>query len=276
MVQNEEGPDLVQLNIPENRTENELQRIIETATFKMKQRERSLVLRYRKRDQETLVSVVMPTWNRKFIIGKAIDSVMSQTYRNFELIVSDDGSTDGTGPFISEKYGTDRRVRLIGNEHRGATYARNSALEKAHGHLVAYLDSDNQWCPDYLLIMVNSLKDFPAYSCAYCGIRIIDTIRRTRLTRLVDYDRKSLVNRNFIDMNVFMHHRDLYDRYGGFNHNVPPLEDWELILRYTLEYPPLLVRCCLVHYHIAKNLDHHSLTMDVESSYHRIRDMYPQ
>ena len=254
--------------------EIEIDRIIQSPTFNMKQQEHAFVERYRKRKQDILVSIVMPTWNRKFIITRAIDSVLSQSYKNFELIISDDGSTDGTGDYIKGKYGSEPRISYIYNNHRGVTYARNSALKIAGGQLIAYLDSDNQWGANYLLVMVNAMEDAHGISSAYCGLRIINTIRNGRFTRLVDYDRKSLLQGNYIDINVFMHKKSLINQYGGFVHDAAPLEDWELILRYTQDNPPLVVKCCLVNYYIAKNYNHHSLSEGMDLCYRKIREKY--
>jgi glycosyltransferase involved in cell wall biosynthesis len=254
--------------------EKDLQRIIQSATFQMKQRELRLAERYRKREQKKMVSVIMPTWNRQFIIKRAIDSVLAQSYQNFELIISDDGSTDGTSEFIRKEYGTVPQICYIYNKHRGVSHARNSALKKACGHLVAYLDSDNQWSANYLLVMVNALFDCPKKVTAYCGIRVINTMNQTRLTRLIEYDPASLMEGNYIDMNIFMHKRSLFEQLGGFEHGLEPLEDWELILRYTKQYPPLVVSCCLANYYIAENFNHQILNQDIDSSYQKIRALY--
>jgi glycosyltransferase involved in cell wall biosynthesis len=254
--------------------DNDLQRIIQSATFQMKQRELRLVQVYGKRQQKTLVSVIMPTRNRRFIIQRAIDSVIAQSYENFQLIILDDGSTDGTGDYVLGEYGGEPRIRYIYREHRGVSYARNSALENAEGQMIAYLDSDNQWGVNYLLVMVNALEDCPDTYCAYCGIRVINAIRQARFTRLVSYDRKSLLERNYIDINIFVHRKNVFERYGGFKHEIAPLEDWELILRYTQEQTPLVVECCLANYYISKDIDHQTIICDADSSYHKIRAWY--
>lgn len=254
--------------------DTEVQRIVQSATFQMKQRELRLVKRYRKREQEIMVSVIMPTWNRKFIIKRAIDSVMKQAYQNFELIISDDGSTDGTSEFILKEFGTASQIRYIYNKHRGVSYTRNSALKKARGHLVAYLDTDNEWGENYLLVMVNALGDCHRKATAYCGIRVINTMNQTRFTRLIEYNPTSLVERNYVDMNIFMHKRSLFEELGGFEHGLEPMEDWELILRYTRQHPPLVVSCCLANYYIAKHFNHQTLTQDLNSSYQKISALY--
>lgn len=261
-------------NASSGKVANVLQRLAQSATLKMKRREAELVERYRQRKQTMLVSVIMPTWNRRQIIKRAVDSVMSQSYGNFELIVSDDGSTDGTEEFIRREYGNSPCLIYIRGNHRGVSHARNSALDRARGQLVAYLDSDNQWNPNYLMVMANALTDAPGKTSAYCGLRLINEIQGTKFTRLSGYDRAALIERNFIDMNIFMHDRELRQRYGGFAHDLEPLEDWELILRYTRDVPPLVVECCLANYYINRQLNHQTLICDADSSYKKIRALY--
>lgn len=95
-----------------------------------------------------LVSIIMPTYNRKYIIGDAIDSCLSQTYRNIEIIVCDDHSTDGTKEYIEERMKEDARIRYCVNPEgkKGANAARNTAIKMAQGEYLTFLDSD-----DYLL-----------------------------------------------------------------------------------------------------------------------------
>jgi glycosyltransferase involved in cell wall biosynthesis len=254
--------------------EDEMQRIVGSSTLKMKLLEHRLVARYGGLSQNTLVSVIMPTWNRARVIQRAIESVLTQSYRNFELIVSDDGSTDGTRDLIETKYGAVPSVSCNYNEHRGVSYARNSALERSRGEILAYLDSDNEWCANYLMVMVHSLNNSPDKACAYCGVRVINEDQQTRFTRLVAYDRLSLISRNYIDLNVFMHRRSLFCRHGGFGHNLEPLEDWDLILRYTREKSPLVVDCCLANYYISRQENQQTVVCDAASSYRKIRALH--
>ena len=97
-----------------------------------------------------LVSVIMPSYRSERFIRSAIDSVMAQTYQNWELIIVDDCSPDGSVEIIS-KYG-DPRIHLIRNQHNcGAAVSRNNAIENARGRWIAFLDSDDLWDPNKLL-----------------------------------------------------------------------------------------------------------------------------
>ena len=102
------------------------------------------------------VSVVMPVWNRLGLVGAAISSVLSQTYEDWELLVVDDHSTDGTWEFLQSFKSTDSRIRVLRNPRKGVSSARNAGVASAIGEFVAFLDSDNEWRPDYLECMVKA------------------------------------------------------------------------------------------------------------------------
>src|SRR5688500_13719818 len=94
-----------------------------------------------------LVSVILPVYNRAGSVARTIESVLAQTHRPLELIVIDDGSTDGTREVL-DRYAS--RMTLIEQQHGGAYVARNLALRHARGELVAFIDSDDAWLPERL------------------------------------------------------------------------------------------------------------------------------
>lgn len=101
--------------------------------------------------QEELVSIITPSYNSKRFIGETIASVQLQSYTNWEMIIVDDCSTDGSVPYIESLIAQEKRIRLIAlTENTGAAMARNRALEVAKGRYIAFLDSDDQWHPDKL------------------------------------------------------------------------------------------------------------------------------
>jgi hypothetical protein len=104
------------------------------------------------------VSVVMPTFNRRDTILRAIDSVRAQTLEDWELLVVDDGSTDGTKDAV---VGLDRRLRLIVQDNTGVAGARNAALASARGQLIAFLDSDDAWTPHHLALASAFFEQHP-------------------------------------------------------------------------------------------------------------------
>ena len=94
-----------------------------------------------------LVSVIIPTFNRAYCVGKAIDSALAQTHPNTEILVLDDGSTDGTADLIKQLYGEEPRVRDFFHDNCGVTATRNWGIQLSQGDFVALLDSDDTWDP---------------------------------------------------------------------------------------------------------------------------------
>jgi len=111
------------------------------------------------------VSVIIPTYNRKLQVIEAIDSVLSQTLSDFEILVIDDGSTDGTAEAV--KAIDDPRIRYFYKDNGGVSSARNVGLDKASGQYIAFLDSDDLYEPEYLETMVSALEKNPDYDVAY-------------------------------------------------------------------------------------------------------------
>lgn len=104
------------------------------------------------------VSVIIPTYNRAELVQEAIESVLRQSFEDYEIIVIDDGSTDGTGEALK---GFASRIRYIGQDNRGLGAARNRALELAQGEYIALLDSDDLWPPHKLALEVSILDQYP-------------------------------------------------------------------------------------------------------------------
>ena len=106
-----------------------------------------------------LVSIIMPSFNSEKYVGSAIDSVLVQTYDNWELLICDDGSVDNSRLVINSYVELDSRIRLISNYYpKGAPGARNSALEDAQGRYIAFLDSDDIWYSDKLEQQISFMK----------------------------------------------------------------------------------------------------------------------
>ncbi len=253
---------------------SEFDGLINQASFKMKLNEIRHIQKYQDRRQDVKVTVIMPTWNRLFIIARAIDSVLQQSYKNFDLIISDDGSSDNTEAMLKKRYGNEPRVIYIRNEHSGVSHARNVALKQAQGDLIAYLDSDNVWSEDYLLLMVNTFLDFPEINTLYCGVRYIDQPTKRDFILFRQYERKALLERNFIDINIFMHRRAIYEKLHGFNNEYNGLEDWEFIIRYTQDNYPKALECCLATYYRKKELNNLTLTNDLWDTFKKIRQLH--
>lgn len=199
------------------------------------------------------VSVIMPTYQRAGVIGRAISSVLAQTHPDWELIVVDDCSTDDTTSVVAAV--ADARVRY----HRvavngGVSAARNAGLALARHPVIAYLDSDNHWATDNLLVIAAAFRDEPEATSAYTAQLITaegsDGTSPAKVSgiRFAPFHRALLENRNYIDLNCFSHRRAVVAELGGFDESMPRLVDWEFILRCTRTTLPLAIPCLLSTY----------------------------
>ncbi|MBN1507463.1 MAG: glycosyltransferase family 2 protein [Sedimentisphaerales bacterium] len=117
------------------------------------------------------VSVIIPTYNRREMVTRAIDSVTAQTQTDLEVIVVDDGSTDDTAEVVRGM--SDKRIRYVFRSNGGPAGARNLGLARAKGQYVAFLDSDDFWPPRYLEMMLLHLDAQPAFGGAYSAITLV-------------------------------------------------------------------------------------------------------
>lgn len=122
---------------------------------------------------EELVSIITPSYNTARFIGKTIDSVLAQTYKNWEMIIVDDCSSDNTDDIV-KPYLTDTRIKYLKNEkNSGAAISRNYALREAKGRWIAFLDSDDLWLPEKLEKQIKFMKDND-YHFSCCATTSID------------------------------------------------------------------------------------------------------
>lgn len=115
--------------------------------------------------EEEIVSIIMPLFNCEDFVGQTIDSILSQSYRNWELIVVDDCSSDGSASIV-QSYTSDNRIKLFfHSENKGAAEARNTALQYVEGQFLAYIDSDDLWYPQKLEKQIEFMKKSEAGMC---------------------------------------------------------------------------------------------------------------
>jgi len=192
------------------------------------------------------VSVIMPTWNRAFVVAAAIRSVQAQHFPDWELIVVDDGSTDNTETVMAS-FASDPRIRYIKQPHTGQCAARNRGQRVAKGPLIAYLDSDNLWYPGFLAAAVPVFATRKDVDCVY-GAKVLDF--PAYWIEFEPFNREQLISHCFISMSTIIHRRELIDRFGGFDEQLSSLEDWDLILRYTAHTPPYRLPVLAVRYRV--------------------------
>lgn len=195
---------------------------------------------------DPFVSVIIPTFNRREKCRRAIESVQNQTFQNFELIVVDDGSTDGINENIiagKDKKGQYFYIQLSNN--LGVSRARNLGVAQARGEWIAFLDSDDQWFPKKLEKQVDWLHNHPEYVIHQTkeiwirnGVRVNPP--KTHEKKSGNIFKQSL-ERCFITPSSVMMKKSIFHELGGFNESFPACEDYDLWIRLTCKYPVGLV-----------------------------------
>ena len=199
-----------------------------------------------------LVSIVMPTRNRCHLLPRAIASVKAQTYPNWELLIVDDASTDGTPDFLASL--DDKAIRLFRAHGAGATAARNVALAEMRGEFIAYADDDNTMHPQWLKSIVWGFEQRPDASVIYGAFVVDDAARISKKGRgdlpyvcFYPYDHHNVAIHNIADMGGIAHRAGLAE--GRFDVTLREMGDWDLFLRLTRDAPPLGLPAIACFYH---------------------------
>jgi len=193
------------------------------------------------------VSVIIPTYNRMRPLEDAVKSVQSQTYRDFELIIVDDGSTDGTDRLI-EKSAPD--AVYIRQENRGVSSARNRGILASKGKYIAFLDSDDRWLPEKLSLQVGAMEEghFVSHTEEIWirnGRRVNPGARHKKHSGDIFLKSLPLV---VISPSSVMIRREIFDDVGLFDEKLLAAEDYDMWLRITVSYPvhfiekPLIIK----------------------------------
>jgi glycosyltransferase involved in cell wall biosynthesis len=206
-----------------------------------------------------LVSVLISTYNRKDLLCEAIDSALSQNVPEMEVIVADDGSTDGTAEELHRRYPDESILRYVPLPHRGLPAAtRNAALMQARGRYVAFLDSDDLWCVDKLALQVAALEKHPDIGWSFGRARFLyEDGRRGPSTHAPWLYRsgwvlKRLLKGNFVPASSVVVRKELLDTLGPFDED-PSLraaEDYELWLRLSHRSRALALPQVLILYRL--------------------------
>lgn len=200
-----------------------------------------------------MISIIIPTYNSSHFVRTAIESALNQTYRNFEIIVVDDGSTDDCRAVI-DQYGD--QVRYLWQENQGLAGARNTGIRAAHGEFVGLLDADDQWQPDYLATMVALAEQNPTAVVYYCQAQCMDLYAHD-LPQVVggpviepEAMYQTLLRANFLIPSTIMARRTTIVDAGLFDPMLRSCEDWDLWLRIAPTERFVGTDACLVRYRI--------------------------
>lgn len=211
--------------------------------------------------KQELVSIIIPTYNRGNLIERAVRSILNQTYKNLELIVVDDASTDDTDIVISKIQ--DSRLHYIKlPQNKGANYARNTGIKAALGKYIAFNDSDDEWLPHKLEKQMHIMlhTDQLHLGCVYCLATKYENNQIVSVTPDLEYCGENAIGNiyRFMQGNMFITtqtlllKKEVFETVGYFNEDLKRLQDWEFLLRVSQSYTFTLVQESLVNVYIQK------------------------
>ena len=188
------------------------------------------------------ISVVIPTYNRIALVERAIDSVLRQSIKPFDIIVVDDGSDDGTSEMIQKKY---RSINLVQQQNSGVSAARNNGIKHAKGDWISLLDSDDEWTGKKLENQVDRLIKNPDYHFCHTneiwirnGVRVNQKKRHQKYGGYI-FDKCLDICRISPSSTLFK--KNILEHVGWFDTHLPVCEDYDLWLRITADYKILFV-----------------------------------
>lgn len=194
-----------------------------------------------------IISVIIPTYNRGWILKEAVDSVLSQEFYNFELIVVDDGSEDNS-PDILASYGD--RIKVIRQENKGVSSARNRGIASSSGRYIAFLDSDDLWLPGKLSAQFAFFESNPGALICQTeetwqknGKRVNPGKRHKKMSGF--YFEKAL-ELCMVSPSAIMVKKNLFDMVGLFDETLPACEDYDMWLRVNCRHPIYLIDTPLI------------------------------
>ena len=199
------------------------------------------------RSKNPEVSVILPTYNRGWVLREAIDSVLAQEFKDFELIVVDDGSTDNTGEIL-DSYEQD--ILVLRQSNKGVSAARNRGIDAAEGRLIAFLDSDDLWLPRKLSSQVDFFNSNPEAVINQTeeiwvrnGVRVNPKTRHHKFSGMI-FERSLALC--LVSPSAVMIKKNLFSEVGVFDENLPACEDYDLWLRISCRYPVHLIETPLI------------------------------
>ncbi len=195
----------------------------------------------------SLVSVIIPAYNAQNFIKATIQSVINQTYPNWEMLIVDDGSTDETRQVV-QKYLADHRIQYLYQKNQERAAARNRGIRHASGKYIAFLDADDLWLPDKLKVQVEYLHNHPKTGLCFTHYMLINSQGESLGQQAVNFATGSnqfysLLKGNFIANSTVMTPRTILDKVGLFDESLPAFgsEDWDMWLRIARLYPIHLI-----------------------------------
>ena len=194
------------------------------------------------------ISVIIPTYNRKKTLARAIQSVMNQSLSPFEILIIDDGSNDGTEEWVKENF---QNIKYIYQNNHGVSSARNIGIENAYGDWVAFLDSDDEWLPNKLYEQVKAIDSNPEMKFFHTNeIWIRNGLRVNQMKKHKKYG--GYIFEKCLDIcrvspSSVLIQKELFDNIGMFDESLRVCEDYDLWLRITSKYPVVFLDIPLIY-----------------------------
>ncbi|MBP3302615.1 MAG: glycosyltransferase family 2 protein [Opitutales bacterium] len=222
------------------------------------------------------VSVIVPVYKTEKYLGECIESILNQTFKDFEMILVDDGSPDNSGKICDDYAAQDSRIRVFHKENGGVSSARNMGIKYARSELLSFLDSDDSWSPVFLEKMIKLMRRFPEAGYGVCAHAISEG---GRMSKLISKPLKGFSDGGFGVFDLFDHienqHKSLWTgnllyfpvctgsvimrratclRHGCFSENLVEGEDWKLWFESALVAPVAFLNEVLLFYRKADDV----------------------
>lgn len=196
------------------------------------------------------VSIIIPVYNGEKYVSEAIDSVLNQTYKDFEIIVIDDGSKDNTLNIL-RMYRD--KIKWKSQENRGQASAINEGINIAKGKYIAYLDADDVCLPERFEKQVEYLDEHPNVSLVYSDRYNINENEEIQgIFNSRPHDNFIILQQNYISRSVVMHKKECLDKVGLFDESITGSDDWDMWIRISEKFEMSYINKPLVKYRVHK------------------------
>jgi len=190
-----------------------------------------------KNDNRQLVSVIIPTHNRKGLLERAVNSVLEQTWSPVELVIVDDASDDETPAYLDQLQKDHDRIQVISNtESKGAAVSRNIAVQHASGEFITGLDDDDYWRPTRVERLMEEFEEGFSAVCSYDRMVMNDREAVWRKPTMITHD--DLLYYNQVG-NQVLTKKEFLDEIGGYDEDLPSAQDYDLWIRLSRQFGPI-------------------------------------
>jgi len=201
-----------------------------------------------------LVSVIIPTYNREKTLARAIESVLNQTYKNFEIIIVDDNSTDNSSKIINNYLVQFSNIKYVKHDkNKGGSAARNTGVREADGKYISFLDSDDEWIKNKLELDVNTIIKEKA-DMVYSNMYVID-VETGKCTTHKHLEYKNiylgLLSKNIIGgTSLITVKKDIFELVNGFDESLPSCQDWDFYIKVACNHNIVKIDEFLLKYYV--------------------------